>query len=65
MNARTRNKCPFCGSASTAVFLDTLHMLTMQYSVKCRGCGAQGPVRPTSDGAEAAWNERIAADDDT
>lgn len=57
MDAETAG-CPFCGGRSLAVFLDTLHALTAQYSVKCRDCGAQGPARPTPDGAEDAWNKR-------
>lgn len=64
MNTKA-TRCPFCGSRSLAVFLDTLHALTTQYSVKCRDCGAQGPARPTPDGAEAAWTERTTENDNT
>ena len=51
-------RCPFCGTHDTATFLDTVHTDCTRYAVRCRTCGAQGPTRPTPDGAEAAWEER-------
>lgn len=50
--------CPFCGSGDRSTFLDTVHTDVTRYAVRCRSCGAQGPARPTPEGAEAAWERR-------
>ena len=54
------SKCPWCGKLWHGVKLggNGTPMNPHWYAVTCRVCGAQGPRRPTPEGAEAAWKER-------
>lgn len=58
-----RRDCPFCGAdAPKNLSVGSSHTFGgnfTDYFVNCRLCGAQGPRRPTADGAVAAWNTEI------
>ena len=58
--------CPWCGKSAlgTKLIGSGSAMYPYSYAVACRTCGAQGPRRPTPEGAEAAWNERKEANHD-
>jgi hypothetical protein len=32
---------------------------TSNHLIRCTGCGAKGPLKPTVEEAEAAWNQRV------
>ena len=50
--------CPYCGSDDCYVFPDI-----SWFSVRCRGCGAEGPIKDTLAEAIAAWNRRYVCPD--
>ena len=50
--------CPFCGSDDCHVFPDI-----SWFSVRCRGCDGEGPVKDTHEEAIAAWNRRYICPD--
>lgn len=54
------SRCPWCGKSAlgTKLIGSGSAMYPYSYAVACRTCGAQGPKRPTPEGAEAAWGER-------
>ena len=60
MDGIERN-CPFCGTGAPNLCVGSSYTFGgnfADYFVGCRLCGAQGPKRPTADGAVAAWNAR-------
>lgn len=53
MGEEKLNTCPFCGSKCFNYDFDS-----EGWYVECAGCHAGGPVKPTIEEAEAAWNRR-------
>lgn len=53
---RNRHQCPFCGSSETEPHHDTA---SLKHAVRCRECGARGPVAISPVVASALWQRRI------
>ncbi len=53
-----RLPCPFCDFNDPHIEPQTIGDMTdpLKIQVKCRMCGAMGPVGPTLDEAIGAWN---------
>lgn len=45
--------CPFCGSSSLFVDMDS-----EGWYIECNGCLSRGPSEGSQEEAEAAWNKR-------
>lgn len=50
------DQCPFCGSDETEPAADHVNY---QHAVRCRDCGARGPVAISPAVASALWQRRI------
>jgi Lar family restriction alleviation protein len=52
--------CPFCGTVDVAAADVTFEAVEEPpaFSVSCSGCDACGPIAPTKELAEAAWDRR-------
>ena len=48
--------CPFCGETAMGWTQGSIG-----FSVICSECAAEGPIEPTQDDADAAWNRRTPA----
>ena len=48
--------CPFCASTDVGFYE---HVYAKHFAVMCNMCGAEGPRRPTYEGAGRLWNRRM------